>query len=120
MHRLSFTDGELPAAAEALHEALAAELLSGDTRWIAQELLDRLDQKLPSAADRHPAGPTAGRIMAGDEILRLLLAREARHGRAELGIEAIGHELDWKPAGTSIRELLEELCRNGWLHARGT
>src|SRR5215207_9188915 len=120
MHRMSLTDGELTAAAESLREAIAADLLMGDTRSIARDLLNRIDQKLPSAADRHPAGATAGRLMAGDEILRLLLAREDRHGRAQLGSEAIGRELEWKPAGTSIRELTEDLRRTGWLHARGT
>lgn len=32
MHRMSFTDGELTAAAEALRDALAADLLMSDTR----------------------------------------------------------------------------------------
>jgi hypothetical protein len=35
MHYMSFTDGELTAAAEPLREALAADLLISDTRSIA-------------------------------------------------------------------------------------
>jgi hypothetical protein len=49
----------------------------------------------------------------------MLLHREDRHGHATLGNEAIADELSWKPAGTSVRGLLEDLRRGGWLLARG-
>ena len=39
--------------------------------------------------------------------------------RAALSNEQIAGELSWKPAGTSVRELLDELRRAGWLTARG-
>src|SRR5215207_2880699 len=42
MHRMSFTDGELTAAAEALRGALAADLLMSDTRSIARDPLYRI------------------------------------------------------------------------------
>jgi hypothetical protein len=48
-----------------------------------------------------------------------LLRREDRDGHAALSNEAIAGELAWKPAGTSVRELLEDLRRGGWLRARG-
>jgi DNA-binding PadR family transcriptional regulator len=119
MRRLTVTDAELAVTAEALREAMAAELLTPASRALARELLDRIDAKLPSASDHHPAGPAAGRLLAGDEILRLLLRREERYGRAALSNEAIAGELSWKPAGTSVRALLEDLRRGGWLLARG-
>src|SRR5918994_5770751 len=99
MRRLTVTDSELAVAAEALREAMAAELLTPTSRAVARELLDRIDAKLPSATDRHPAGPAAGRVLAGDEILRLLLRREDRYGRAALSNDAIAGELAWNPAG---------------------
>ena len=119
MRRLTLTDAELVVVAEALSEATAAELLAPTSHVVARELLDRIDAKLPSATDHHPAGPATGRLLASDEILRLLLQREDRHGQAALGNEAIAGELAWKPAGTSVRELLEDLRRRGWLLARG-
>ena len=96
--RLSFSDAELAVIAEALREALAAELLTPASQRTARELLDRVDAKLPDALDRHPAGASTGRLLAGDEILRLLLAHEDRHGWAALGNEQIAGELPWKPA----------------------
>ena len=119
MRRLTLTDGELAVTAEALREAIAAELMAPSSRRGARELLDRLDAKLPSATDHHPAGPTTGRLLAGDEILRLLLKREERHGHAALTNEAVAGELSWKPAGTSVRELLADLQRGGWLTCTG-
>jgi hypothetical protein len=119
MRRLTVTDAELAVTAEALREAMAAELLTPGSRALARELLDRIDAKLPSASEHHPAGPTTGRVLAGDEILRLLLHREDRQGQATLSNEAIAGELSWKPAGTSVRSLLEDLRRGGWLLARG-
>jgi DNA-binding PadR family transcriptional regulator len=118
MRRLTVTDAGLAVTAEALREAMAAELLAPGSRALARELLDRIDAKLPSASDHHPARPAAGRVLAGDEILRLLLRREDRYGRASLSNEAIAGELSWKPAGTSVRSLLEDLRRGGWLLAR--
>ena len=47
---------------------------------IARELLDKIDAKLPSAVDDHPAG----RLIAGDEILRLLLTHEESYTYAAL------------------------------------
>jgi DNA-binding PadR family transcriptional regulator len=118
-HRLTLADSQLAVLVEALREALAAELLPPASTDGARGLLELLDAKLPSAIDHHPAGRAAGLLMAGDEILRLLLAREDRYGYAALGREAIAAELDWKPAGVSVRELLDELRRTGWLTARG-
>ncbi len=120
MRRLALTDAELAVTAEAIREALAAELLTPSSRAIARELLDRVDAKLPSATEHHPAGPMAGRLLAGDEILRLLLRCEDRYGHAALTNEAVAGELEWKPAGTSVRELLDGLRRGGWLTCRGT
>ena len=120
MRRLPLTDAELAVTAEALREAIAGELLAPCSRAIARELLDRIDAKLPSAADQHPAGPATGRLLAGDEILRLLLGREDRYGHAALTNDAIAGELSWKPAGTSVRALLADLRRGGWLTCRGS
>jgi DNA-binding PadR family transcriptional regulator len=118
-HRLTVTESQLGVLVEALREALAADLLPPASTDGARQLLELLDAKLPSAMDHHPAGRVAGRLIAGDEILRLLLAREDRYGYAALGREDIAAELDWKPAGVSVRELLDELRRTGWLTARG-
>lgn len=52
---------------EALRECLAAELLSPGAVATAREPLDKVDAKLPSAIDRHPAGPAAGGLIAADE-----------------------------------------------------
>jgi DNA-binding PadR family transcriptional regulator len=120
MRRLTLTDAELAVTAEAIREALAAELLTPSSRDTARELLDRVDAKLPSATDHHPAGPATGRLLAGDEILRQLLRQEDHHSHAALTNETIAAELEWKPAGTSVRELLDDLRRGGWLTCRGT
>ena len=119
MRRLTLSDTELAVVAQALREATAAELLSPSSGAVARELLERVDAKLPKASDHHPAGPTTGRLLAGDEILRLLLRHEDRHGRAALGRDVIAEQLSWKPIGTSVRELLAELRRAGWLASRG-
>jgi Mn-dependent DtxR family transcriptional regulator len=119
MRRLTVSDVELATIAQALREALAADLLSPGSRATASDLLDRVDAKLPAATDHHPGGASAGRLLAGDEILRLLARREDRYGHVALTNEAIARELSWKPAGTSIRELLEELRRAGWLTGDG-
>jgi hypothetical protein len=119
MPRLTVSDVELAVIAEALREAVAADLLAPDSRAAVSDLLDRVDAKLPAATDGHPGGASAGRLLAGDEILRLLGRREECHGRAALTNEAIARELAWKPAGTSIRELLEDLRRGGWLTGNG-
>lgn len=116
-HRFSLDDAELAAVAEALREAAAAELLTPQSRAVAGALLERVDRRLPSATARHPAGSVTGRVIAGDEILRLLLDGEDRHGSAALSNEQIGAQLTWKPPGTSVRELLEELRRTGWVTA---
>jgi hypothetical protein len=119
MRRLTVSDVELAVIAEALREALAADLLSSDSRATASDLLDRVDAKLPPATDHHPGGASAGRLLAGDEILRILTGREERYGHAALANEQITAELSWKPAGTSVRELLEDLRRGGWLTCNG-
>jgi hypothetical protein len=121
MRRLTVTDVELAVIAQALREALAADLLSADSRATARDLLDRVDAKLPPATDHHAGGATAGRLLVGDEILRILTRREERYGHAALANEQIAAELSWKPAGASVRELLEDLRRGGWLtrHGRG-
>ncbi|MDQ3741515.1 MAG: hypothetical protein M3389_11305 [Actinomycetota bacterium] len=67
-----------------------------------------------------PPAPARDGCWQGDEILRLLLAHEDRHGSDALSNEQIAGELSWKPAGTSVRELLEALRRSGWLTARGS
>jgi hypothetical protein len=103
---------------EALREGAAAELLSTSSVATARELLEKVDAKLPSAIDHHPAGPAAGRLMAGDEILRLLLTHEDRYSYSALTNEQIAR-LDWKPAGISVRQLLEELRRSDWVAGRG-
>jgi hypothetical protein len=119
MRRLTVSDVELALIAEALREALAADLLSADSRATARDLLDRVDAKLPPATDHHPGGASAGRLLAGHEILRILAGREERHAHVALTNEAIARELSWKPAGTSVRELLEDLRRGGWLTCNG-
>jgi hypothetical protein len=117
--RLTATHAQLTVLCEALRESIAAELLSPTSVATARELLDKIDAKLPSATDHHPAGPAAGRLMAGDEILRLLLAHEDRYSYSAPTNEQIAARLDWKPAGVSVRQLLEELRRGGWLAGRG-
>ncbi|HEX5923134.1 MAG TPA: hypothetical protein VFY45_04840 [Baekduia sp.] len=119
MARLTLAEAELAVTAEAIREAIAAELLAPSSRVLAHEMLDRIDAKLPAATDRHPVGPVTGRLLAGDEILRLLLAREERDGHAALTNEQIAADLDWKPAGTSVRALLDDLRRGGWLTQSG-
>jgi hypothetical protein len=120
MARLTLAEAELVVIAEAIREASAAELLTPSSRVLAHELLDRIDAKLPAATDHHPAGPMTGRLLAGDEILRLLLAREDRDGHAALTNEQIAADLDWKPTGTSVRALLDDLRRCGWLTHSGS
>src|SRR4051794_15306496 len=105
MRRLTLTHTELPLGAPAPRGGAAAELLSPTSFEVARELLESVDAKLPDAADHHPTGPAAGRLLAGDEILRLLLHHEDRYGHAALGRDAIARELAWKPLGTSVREL---------------
>jgi hypothetical protein len=117
--RLTLSDAELVVVAEALREATGADLLTPGSRAVAREPVDRYDAMLPSATDQQPAGPATGRLLAGDEILRMLLDREDDHGGAALGNAAIADALSRKPAGTSVRELLEDLRRGGWLLARG-
>jgi len=117
--RLNVSDHELRVLCEALREVLAAELLVVGSVATARELLDKIDAKLPDVIDHHPAGPAAGRLIAGDEVLRLLLRHEDRYTRGGLTNEQIAAHLDWKPAGVSVRQLLEGLRRAGWLTARG-
>jgi hypothetical protein len=118
MRRLTLTDGELAVTAEALREALAAELLAPSSRCVARELLDRIDAKLPSANEHHPAGPMAAGCWLATRSAAPAQTRGAPW-HAALTNEAIAGELSWKPAGTSVRELLEDLRRGGWLTCTG-
>ena len=108
--RLTATDAELAVLCEALRECIAAELLSPSSVAIAPDCSTRSTPSSPAPSTATQPVPAAGRLMAGDEILRLLLTHEDRYSYGALTNEQIAAELDWKPAGVSVRQLLEELA----------
>ena len=66
--RLNFSERELGVLAEALRESLAGELLVPGSIEPAWELLERVDLRLPSAVEKHPAGGAMGLPAAADEF----------------------------------------------------
>ena len=120
MRRLTLTDGELAVLAEALREATR--------RRAAGAQLPRASRAscLTASTPSCPARPTTTRpdprpagCWPATRFCGSCCKREDRHGHAALTNEAIAGELSWKPAGTSVRELLEDLRRGGWLTCTG-
>jgi hypothetical protein len=114
--RLTLTDRQVRLLARSLRESAAAGLLRSSELDDVYELLNLVDEKLPTAEERHPAGGEAAELLLGESILRLLAAAEDA-GRRELTPLEVDARLSGKPEGTSIRSTLETLCR-GKLLAR--
>ncbi|MDQ6607317.1 MAG: hypothetical protein M3Z06_12315, partial [Actinomycetota bacterium] len=85
----------------------------------AYELLNLVDEKLPTAEERHPTGGEAGELLLGESILRVLVAAED-DGRRELTPLEVDARLSGKPEGTSIRSTLGTLRREKLLMRVGT
>jgi hypothetical protein len=108
MARLALAEAELAVIAEAIREAIAAELLApGSSRTSC------LTASTPAARrDRPPPGRPDDRAAARRRRDPATPARaQERDGHAALTNEQIAADLDWKPAGTSLRALLDDLRR---------
>jgi hypothetical protein len=108
--RVSLSGRQLRVLVRATREALAGDLLRASEAADAYEVLELLDSKLPAAEERHPVGAVTGRLLFREEILRLLAAAEDT-GRSSLTLWEVDDRLTDKPAGTSIRRVVDELAR---------
>jgi hypothetical protein len=104
----------------AVREALAAGLLRAGEQCDAYDVLELLDAKLPPAeASCRAVGPDTGRLLLGEEILRLLGEAEDGGHRALTRLE-VDERLGDKPVGTSIRGVLEQLRHDRLIATFGT
>jgi hypothetical protein len=117
--RLTLTERQVRLLARSLRESAAAGLLRSGELEEVYELLQLVDEKLPTAEERHPAGGEAAELLLGESILRLLAAAEDA-GRRELTPLEVDTRLSDKPEGTSIRSTLETLRREKLLMQVGT
>ena len=108
--RVALSESQLRVLVRAAREALAGELLRASEVWDAYEVLELLDSKLPAAEECHPVGAVTGQLLFREEILRLLAAAEDT-GRSSLTLWEVDDRLTDKPAGTSIRRVVDELAR---------
>jgi hypothetical protein len=109
--------------ADALHaavsEALSAQLLAGDRRDAARELLDDLDAKVPGWLTAAPVGGEAGYLMAAEAVLRALVDAEDRGRSALSEIELLRAVGDAKPLGTTASDVLGRMRREQLIRVRG-
>ena len=109
--RLELDQRRAGALHAAVSEALSAQLLAGDRRDAARELLEDLDAKVPGWLSAAPIGGEAGYLIAAEAVLRALVDAEAR-GRSSLAeielLRAIG---DAKPLGSSASEVFGRMRR---------
>ncbi len=108
--RVALSELQLRMLVRAAREALAGDLLRASEVADVYNVLELLDSKLPAAEERHPVGAVTGRLLFGEEILRLLAADEDA-GRSALTLWEIDDRLTDKPLATSIRRVVEELAR---------
>lgn len=107
--RVALSGRHLRVLVRATREALAGDLLRASDVGDAHDVLELLDGKLPAAEERHPIGGVTGRLLFREEILRLLASGEDA-GRM-LTLWEVDEQLSDKPAGTSIRRVIDELAR---------
>jgi hypothetical protein len=108
--RVGLSQQQLGVLVRATREALAADLVRVGDVSDAYDVLELLDSKLPAAEERHFVGAVTGRLLFREEILRLLAAAEGT-GRRSLTLWEVDDRLTDKPAGTSIRGVVDELAR---------
>jgi hypothetical protein len=87
--RLELDERRARALHAALSEVLGAQLLAGDRRNAARELLDELDAKVPDWLSAAPIGGEAGYLIAADAVLRALADVEERDRSALSEIELL-------------------------------
>ena len=95
--RLTLTERQVRLLARSLRESAAAGLLRTSELEDAYELLTIVDQKLPTAEERHPAGGEAAELLLGESILRVLAAAED-DGRRELTPLEVNPPDSWRAA----------------------
>jgi hypothetical protein len=108
--RVGLSQRQLRVLVRATREPLAADLVRFGDVSDAHDLLELLDSKLPEAEERHFVGAVTGRLLFREEILRLLAAAKDT-GRRSLTLWEVDDRLTDKPAGTSIRGVVDELAR---------
>jgi hypothetical protein len=122
--RLDLDQRRAGALHAALTEALNAQLVAGDRRDAARELLAQLDAKVPGWLTAAPIGGEAGYLIAAEAVLRALVDAEDRGRSALAEIELLGALGDAKPLGTSAGDVLgrmrrEQLIRVRWDRGEG-
>jgi hypothetical protein len=118
--RLELDQRRASALHAAVSEALSADLLAGDRRDAARELLEQLDQRVPGWLDAAPVGGQAGYLLAAEAVLRALVAAEDR-GRDTLSelelLRALGNA---KPLGTTASDVLDRMRREKLIRNRAS
>jgi hypothetical protein len=109
--RLELDQRRAAALHAAVSEALSAQLLAGDRRDAARELLEDLDAKVPGWLSAASIGGEAGYLIAAEAVLRALVDAEDR-GRSSLSEIELLHTLgDAKPLGTTASDVLGRMRR---------
>lgn len=113
--RLDLDERRARAVHAAIREALNAQLLAGDHRDAARDVLEQLDNRVPGWIEAGPIGGEAGYLAAAQAVLRALVDAEER-GRSMLSeselLRVVG---DAKPLGTTANDVLDRMRREKFL-----
>jgi hypothetical protein len=111
--RLALDQRSAQAVHAALTETLHGNLLEGDRRDAAREVLEQLDRSVPDWLDTAPVGGEAGYLIAAESVLRALVAAEdGAYSRCSLAESELLRELgDAKPLGATANDVLERMLR---------
>lgn len=116
--RLELDQRRAGALHAAVSEALSAQLLAGDRRDAARELLEDLDAKVPGWLSAASIGGEAGYLIAAEAVLRALVDAEDRGRSALSKIELLRALGDAKPLGTSASDVLGRMRREQLIRVR--
>jgi len=111
--RLELDQRRAQALHAALSETLNADLIAGDRREAAREVLADLDRRVPGWLETAAIGGEAGYLLAAEAVLRALVgAEEGQYALSALAegelLRALGHA---KPLGATATDVLERMRR---------
>ena len=109
--RLDLDERGARAVHAAIREALNAQLLAGDHRDAARDVLEQLDNRVPGWVEAGPIGGEAGYLAAAEAVLRALVDAEDRGRSALTESELLRVVGDAKPLGTTASDVLDRMRR---------
>jgi hypothetical protein len=118
--RLELDQRRARALHAAVSEALGAELLAGDRRDAARELLEQLDRRVPGWLEAAPIGGQAGYLLAAEGVLRALVDAEDRGGSELSELELVHALAAAKPLGATAMDVLGRMRREQLIRTRAS